>query len=473
LYETVIAGGTVVTPGGARHADVAISDGRVARIAAGDEALEARRTIDARGLFVLPGGVDPHVHAPPTGLAADPEPDSTEGPTRMSRAALLGGTTTLIDFATADGSPTLAAGVERREGHWRDALCDHAFHVLLRDDLDTPQLDEIADLVASGNPSFKIFTTAGLPARKSRLHVAAGKALAALERIARAGGILTVHGEDDELVRWGYEHAARERRISLVEMPRVRSSLAEEVAFRRMITLARRVEGACIYFMHVTSREGVEAIIEARSRGAAVYGEVLHNFLVFDASYYERSDGALFHTYPSLRGAEHHDALASAVLDGHLSVVATDGSLGARSRKLEGRTLLDARGGHSGVQVRLAVAYTELVHRRGMSLEAFVQRTATAPARIFGLHQSKGVLQEGNDADIVLFDPADHRTLRAADLIEADYSVWDGYEVAGWPRSVMLRGAVVVERDAIIGAPAGRLVRSRQVDDAVRGGASL
>ena len=471
MYAAVISGGTVVTPDGARAADIAIADGRIVRIADPGSAPDAERRIDASGLLVVPGGIDAHVHAAPMGLGADEEADSTDGAALMSRAALLGGTTTLIDFARPSAG-SLAAGLERRIRHWRDAACDHAFHILLRSDLDERQLDEIPTLVRAGHPSFKIFTTSGLPSRRSPLYVNTSAALAALTRIAAAGGILTVHGEDEDLVRAGYEAAEREGRTALSEMPVVRSALAEEVAFRRTITLARHVDGAAVYFMHVTGRDGVAAITEARSRGQSVYGETLHNYLVFDASYYDRPDGPLYHTYPSLRSTSHRDAIADGLVLGDLSAVSTDGALGSRARKLEGRTLLDVRGGHAGVQARLAVAYTELVEKRGVSVEAFVQRTATAPARIFGLYPRKGAIVEGADADLVLLEPG-RRTLRAAELIEADYSVWDGYEASVHPRVVLLRGIVAVEHGALTAQSRGRLVGERRIDDAIRAGPAV
>jgi dihydropyrimidinase len=467
MYDTLVSGGVVVTPDGVRGVDIAIANGRIEALLERPHASSADEIVDATGLVVLPGGVDAHVHAAPTGLGAVAEPFTRDPPGTMGRAALLGGTTTLIDFAfSVNGS--LREGIARKEAQWRAAPCDHAFHVLLRDDVDRGQLDELAGLVADGHPSVKVFMTNGAPSRAQRLRLDLGSLHDVLRIVAGGRGILAVHAEDDELVRHGYAVAEAAGRTALAAIPDVRSALAEELAIREVTTLARRVSGAAVYIMHVTSADGVAAIREARSAGVSVYGEALHNYLVFDASVYERSDGALFHTFPSLRPAADREALVAAALQGHLATIATDAGLGGRERKLAGRTLNDVRGGHVGVQTRLAVAYTELVHRRGLPVEELARRTATTPARLFGLG-AKGSIAPGYDADLALVEVSKRR-LRGEDLVEADYSVWQDYEAAAWPRRVLLRGRTVMTDGQISDATSGRAVAGRRVDEGVHAG---
>src|ERR671923_273437 len=225
--------------------------------------------------------------------------------------------------------------------------------------------------------------------------------------------------------------------------------------------------GAGTYFVHVTAKEGLDAVAEARSRGLPIYGEVLTLALSFTADRYREPDGMKYHTYPSLKGEEDHRYLWDGLLRGELSFTATDSSFTTFLDKLAGRNVVDVRGGNIGIEIRMGVNYTEAVVRRGMSLEDYAAVTSTNAAKLLGLYPRKGAIAIGSDADITIIDPAVQKTLSMADLHVRDYSPWEGWQVEGWPTTVILRGKVMVDNGRLLGSPTdGRLI-PRKIDPAV------
>ncbi len=278
-----------------------------------------------------------------------------------------------------------------------------------------------------------------------------GHLWAIMETAARHGGILAIHAEDDDLVMYMYERLEREGRTDIEHMPLVHSAMSEDISFRRVLRLARYVEGAAVYFVHVSAGAGVEAIAEARGEGRAIYGETLHHYATFTAEAYLRPDGVMFHTYPSLKHEEDRQQLWAGLKNGTLSTVATDELCTPRAIKVRSRHVADATGGHVGVETRVPIIYTEGVSKRGMSLERFVAVTSTQRGEDPRPLSAQGRDRPGQRRRLVVFDPTVRRTLRSADLHGSDYSAWDGWEVHGWPSLVILRGKVVVENGKLSG----------------------
>src|SRR5881296_4620663 len=451
MLDLVIRGGQVITPQGVGARDVGIEGERIVAVTAPDTLpRDAARIIDATGKLVIPGGIDQHVHThwpiPALGgghtLSAPPE--------QVSRAAICGGTTTLVDFAVWEPGMTIARAIEGKEKVWRPGYTDYALHVMLQGAVPHEVIAQIPETIGAGFPSFKIFTTDVRPQGKGRM-IRLGHLWAIMEASSRHGGILAIHAEDDDLVMYMYERLEREGRTDIQHMPLVHSAMSEDISFRRVLRLARYVEGAAVYFVHVSAGAGVAAIAEARGEGRAIYGETLHHYATFTADAYLRPDGVLFHTYPSLKHEEDRERLWSGLTSGTLSTVATDELCTPRAIKVRSRHVADATGGHVGVETRVPIIYTEGVSKRGMSLERFVAVTSTNAAKVLGLYPRKGTLAPGSDADVVVFDPAVRRTLRAADLHGSDYSAWEGWEVHGWPETVLLRGKIVVDRGKLLG----------------------
>jgi dihydropyrimidinase len=468
MIDTLIQGDRVVTLHGTGAWDVVISGERIAAVLAPGTIAErdAARVIDARGKIVIPGGIDPHIHCkfPIVGYwSAPPEP--------VSRAALFGGTTTLIDFAIWSQGQTLRETLEQRDADcWRDqCYCDYGFHILLNGRIPPEIIDEIPEAVQAGHPTVKIFTTEVRPER-SNWKVNFGEIWEVLKVLARHNGLACIHAEDNDLVMHMYEKLIREGRARFHNMPEVHSSLSEDLSFRRIIRLAENVERATLYMMHTSARTGVEAIAESRAKGFPIYGEALHQYALFTSDDYRKPGGQIYHTYPSLRTKNDHKAMWQGMADGSISSVATDGLCTTYAVKTAGDRIDNTVGGNVGVEPRVSVMYTELVVRRGRSLQHFVDLVSAKAARIFGLYPRKGVIAPGSDADIVILDPALGRAIRKEDLHESDYTPWEGYEAAAWPALTMLRGKVAVEDGRFLGDRRdGRLLK-RRIDDAVLDG---
>jgi dihydropyrimidinase len=267
-----------------------------------------------------------------------------------------------------------------------------------------------------------------------------------------------------------YDRLTREGRTSFEHMAEVHSTLSEDLAFRRVIRLAEHVEGAALYMVHVSAAEGVAAVTEARAKGLPIYGETLHHYASDTSEDAKRPIGQISPTYPSLKGERDCQALWEGMARGNIVTVATDGICTPLQVKLQGSRIDDVTGGNAGVEPRVGVMYTETVARRGFSLERFVNLTSANAARIFGLYPRKGAIAVGSDADIAILDPSLDRVLTKEDLHETDYSPWEGWRIAGWPVTTILRGKVVVEDGELLADASYGRRQARKVDGSILNG---
>jgi dihydropyrimidinase len=470
MLDVIVANGTVVTPAGAALAEVGIEGERIAAVAApGTLPRGSARVIDATGKVVVPGGVEPHTHLAHPIMTRPDEPGTTLGPEDDTRGMAIGGTTTHIDFCYVRPGSEIARVIEARAARWKgQSHVDYAFHVTLAGALDLRVFDQIGEAIQQGFPSFKVFTTNVLPPHPARHgnRLDFGRIHLLMERAAALGGLVVVHGEDEDLVQFNYERFRAEGRLAGENLHLVHTKLSELLAFRRTTALARAT-GCAVYFVHTSAREGVEAIAEARAAGQPVYGETLHQYACFNAEQYRAPRGFCAHTYPSLKFPEDQAALWDGLVHGGLSTLATDEYPTPLAVKLRGRTIEDVTGGNVGAEARMGIAWSEGVARRGMSLTRFADVTATNAARIFGLYPGKGVIAPGSDADLAVIDPGVRKTLTRDDFHVTDYSPWEGWSVTGWPVLTMLRGKVISDGARLLGSPAdGRLV-SRRIDGSV------
>jgi dihydropyrimidinase len=456
MFDLVIRGERVVTPQGVEPREIAVKDGLIAALAAPGTfpSAQAARVIDAGDGIVMPGGIDPHVHcswhmpAPgpgkPAGLSGPPE--------QVSRAALWGGTTTLIDFAACkpdrEGDESSSQGLrEAIEARDRDfagrCYCDYAYHVMLRGRVPPAVIAELAEAVEAGYPTVKLFTTDITPSRRGRM-VRFGDLWEIFKVLSGAGGLAVIHAEDNDIVMHMYDKLFAENRTAFEHMAEVHNTLSEDLSFRRIIRLAENVAGMALYMMHVSAAAGVQAIAESRTRGFPIYGETLHQYLLYSSDDYRRPNGQIYHTYPSLKSKRDQQALWDGLASGALHSIATDEVCCKLAVKVQGSRIDDVTGGNSGVEPRVAVMYTETVDKRGYSLEKFVDLVSTNAARILGLYPRKGAIAVGSDADLTILDAGQRRTVRAQDLHESDYTPWEGKEVGAWPTVTVLRGKVMV-----------------------------
>jgi len=470
VLDLVIRGGQVITPEGVGVRDVGIEGERIAAVALGGTLpTGSARVIDAAGVIVAPGGVEPHAHLAHAIMSHPDEPAATLGPEEDTKGMACGGTTTHVDFAYVRPGGSIQDVVEQRAARWKgNSYIDYTFHITLAGALELKVFEQIPEAIQGGFPSFKVFTTNVLPPHPKRAgnRIDFGRIHLAMEKVAARGGIMVVHGEDEDLVQFNYERFREEGRMGGENLHLVHTKLSELLAFRRTIALARAA-GAAVYFVHTSAREGVESIREARALGLPVYGETLHQYACFNAEYYKTPRGFCSHTYPSLKFPEDQAALWDGLVKDGLSTLATDEYPTNLALKLKGKTIEDVTGGNLGAEARMGIAFTEGVGKRGMSLQRFADVTATNAARIMGLYPQKGVIAVGSDADLVLIDPTIRKTLTRDDFHVSDYSPWEGWQVSGWPVMTLLRGKVIAERGKLLGSTAdGRLV-SRRIDPAV------
>jgi len=471
MLDIVVSGGLAVLPSGVEPADVGVAGEHIVAIGAPGSLspIGVGRTVDASGQIVIPGGIDPHVHC----LWAMPLPGRTEHQLTdpaavVTRAALFGGTTTTIDFALVEPGDTVQQAIERRQKQWADACYgDYAFHTMVQGKIVPEILPQLAEAVGAGHPSVKIFTTDITPSRKGRM-VDFGDIWEVLKVLAQAGGIAAIHAEDNDIVMHMYEKLTREDRTGFENMAEVHNTLSEDLSFNRVIRLAANIEGAALYMMHTSAATGVAAIAAARAKGVPIYGETLHQYLMYTAEDYRRPNGQIYHTYPSLKFREDQEALWKATDHGAIQTVATDEICCPLRIKLQGRRIDDTTGGNAGVEPRLSLIYTETVEKRGYGLPDFVGLVSTNAAKIMGLYPRKGALAVGSDADIVLLDPRHRKIVRAAELHEADYTPWEGRDLAAWPSLVMLRGKVVVENGTFSGDLKDGQFLPRKVPEEIR-----
>ena len=484
MIDLIIRGGQVVTPWGVGDWDVAVEGDKIIAVTTpGSLTGEVGRVIDASGKIVVPGGIEPHAHvAMPiwTSVTQHPHvapatpmqpPAETAPPEEATRSALFGGTTTILDFAHVVPSTDISSAIEEKNARWRgNSYCDYSYHCMLLGDIPTRIVDEVPEAIQAGFPSFKVFTTDIMPASRIPPGVGwqmrMGHISAVMEQAAANGGLVTVHSEDDDMVKYNYEKLDRDERTEWFNIHEVHTNMVEDVSFRRVLRMAEWT-GAAVYFVHVSAREGVNAIREARGRGQAVYGETLHNYACFNSDDYKKPDGMKYHTYPSLKSEADRQALWQGLLKGDLNAMATDEFCSTYSVKTQGRTINDITGGHSGTEARMGITYSVGVGDLGMSLQRFVDVTSANAAKIMGLYPRKGAIAPGSDADLVLIDPSIRRNLDLSDLHISDYSIWEGWPINGWPVTTVFRGKVVVENGQFFGTlGSGQLVR-RQIDQDV------
>lgn len=472
MLDLVIRRGQVVTPQGVGELDIGIQGEKIAAVGhSGTLAADAGRTIDAGGKIVIPGGIEPHAHI---GIPVPPDWTGqaevmTQPPEAASRAAAFGGVTTVIDFAGdlsrkalsgLSRRPMLETLERRREVFRTHCYTDFAFHYIIAGEVRPETVGEIREALEEGVGSFKIFTV------NHPVRVPWGHLWEVFAEVAKHGGMMAVHAEDDEIVRYMTEKLNREGHNQGHNLHLVHNNLSEDLAFRNVIRLAKHT-GVGVYFVHVTAKEGVTAIAEARSQGQAVYGEALHNYLQFTCEDYKKPGGTAIHTYPAIKFAADREALIAGVLDGRIATTATDEYTTYKGPKLWGDTIETVCGGHNGIETRIPVVFTKFVVERNLLLPRFVDITSANAAKTLGLYPQKGAIQPGSDADLCLIDPTLKKTLTLSDLhADSDYSIWEGFECKGYPVMTILRGKVIIENGKLIGSSSdGRWLKRRVANE--------
>ena len=475
MFDLVIRSDRVVTPSGVAACDLAVQGEKIVAVGAAGSfgADTTQRLIDATGKIVMPGGIDPHVHL----KWYSPHPDGsvtyTDPPSVVGRAALYGGTTTMIDFVRWTHGKTIRQAIDDRHKDWTgQCQCDYSFHVMVEGALPPELFGQLAEVLRAGYPTIKMFTTDITPSRRGRM-VDFGDIWEVFKVVADAHGMCVIHGEDNDIVMHMYDKVIRENRTGFENMAEVHNAMSEDLSFRRVLGLAKNVPGIALYFMHVSAAFGVEAIREARAKGMPIYGETLHQYLMYTSEDYKRPNGQIYHTYPSIKAQSDQNALWAGMVDNTIQTVATDEVCCSLKDKIQGKRVDDTTGGNVGVEPRVSLMYSEMVGRRGYSLEKFVDLVSTNAAKIMGLYPRKGALTAGADADIVVLDPSRRFVLTKEMLHESDYSPWEGHEMLAWPTTTVLRGKVVVDGGQFLGDLKDGQFLPRKISEECRSGTIL
>jgi dihydropyrimidinase len=446
--SVLIRGGRIVTAADDYVADLYIEDETISLIGESLD-LAADRVIDAAGKYVLPGCVDPHTHLDmPFGGTVTID-DVEAGQT----SAAFGGTTCHVDFVIQPQGSTFAAALEE----WRSKaagkqLIDMGYHMAVTDLENGGTLEELATLPEQGVTSYKLFM-----AYKGALMVDDETLFRTMEVASQTGALVMVHAENGDVIDVLVKQALAAGNTEPLYHALTRPPEAEGEATNRAIQLAH-LAGAPLYVVHVTCKEAVEPIAEARDKGWDVWGETCTQYFFnsLDDIAKPNFEGAKYVYSPPVRDKSNWDVLWNAVRTDVLSVISTDhcAFLFDGQKTLGKDDFSKIPNGGPGLENRLQMIHEFGVREGRLSLNRMVELLATNPARLFGLYPRKGTIAVGSDADIVVFDPEKQVTLSAkTHHSKSDYNLFEGTTVTGSPEVVLLRGQVLVENDELVAAP--------------------
>jgi dihydropyrimidinase len=449
-FDLVIRGGTVATASDIMQADVGIHGETI--VALGRNLAAGRREIDARGKFVLPGGVDSHTHIEQLSASGLMNADTFESATT---AAAFGGTTTVISFAAQHVGMSLAKVVEdyHRVAE-RGAVVDYAFHMIIADPTEAVLNEELPALVKGGQSSIKVFMT------YDRLKLDDEKLLDVLAAARENRALVMVHAENHGMITWMSKRliarGCREPKYHALSHPRG----GEAEAFTRVIACAALIDQPIMIY-HVSTAEGAAVIRQARGQGLNIFAETCPQYLLMTKADLDRPglQGAKWMCSPPLREASDQKALWQALALGDLQVISSDHAPYAfdHTGKLaagEEPSFKQIANGLPGLEARLPLLFSAMISKGRFDLTRFVAWTATEPAKIYGLHPRKGSIAIGSDADIAIWDPKKKVTFSDETVKDrAGYTPWAGRTVKGWPATVLRRGEVIVENARLNAAP--------------------
>lgn len=466
---TVLYGGRVVTADRTVEAAVRIVDGRVTEIGAPTPA-PGEDTIDCAGCLLVPGGIETHTHLD---LECGPELTTVDDFASGTRAALAGGTTTVLDFATQFHGQSLQEGLDRwhakADGH---AVTDYGFHMAMTEW--KPEFAaQMADVVADGISSFKLYM-----AYEGSMMVTDDQILQALRAAGELGATIGFHCENGPLITERIREEIAAGHTGVHFHPKTRPAEFEREAINRLGVTAQLAD-ARHYVVHLSSDGSLPEIAAARARGARMTVETCPQYLLLDDSAYGQADDGpeaelqarRFMMSPPLRPAGTAEGLWQALAEGEIQFVGTDHcSFLLHGQKDQPSVFNQVPNGAPGIELRMILLWSEGVEQGRLTPERFVEVTSTNAAKYFGLYPRKGTIAVGSDADIVVIDPAAHGAVRHADLHDAcDYTPYEGRTLTGRVRDVFLQGRHVVRDGALAEVlEPGEYLRRGLPDDTVR-----
>lgn len=443
MLDLIIKNGRVVTHSGVRKLDIGVQNEKIS-VLASELSDVSHKTIDASGKLVLPGMFDCHTHMGIPILNTHSIDDFESG----SVAAAFGGITSIIDFTVQEKGQTLRESIEARlkKAHGKSHV-DYGLHVNVTDDPEN-RLSEIPRLAHEGFRFFKVFSTY----RQAGMMLSWDQFRLILQKVDDHGGLLFLHAEDNDLVETMTDEHLENGQTSARYHPLSRTCEAEAYAIKIAAEIAGELD-ASIYIVHLSSKAGLEAGLEARKNGVNIYLETCPQYLLLTDEKYQQKNGHFWITTPPLRKQEDCAALWRAVADGDIDVVATDHCPFTMQQKNDGGGQFHLTpNGIPGVETLFPLLYTYGVEKGRIRLSRLLELLAEKPAQLFGLEGEKGTIQIGADADFVIWNPNRKSHLQAKNLHgNADWSPYEGMEIAGELDYTILRGHILVNHGKFTG----------------------
>ena len=400
--------------------------------------VSADTVIDAAGKLVMPGGIDPHVHLDMPFMGTYSSDNYETG----TRAALYGGTTMVIDFVLQTQGKSLQSALNEWKGR-SDSNCvgDYSFHMAVTDFNENTKKEIQHFIEEEGITSFKTFM-----AYKGALMIDDRQMIGLMEEVKKQGGLINVHATNGDMIDYLVQKHRAEGKLSPLYHYLSQPEVTEAEASERFVDMAN-FTGCPGYIVHLTCEGALNAVRNATRRNQKTFVETCIQYLIIDASLYEKEDGAKWVMSPPLREKKDQATLWAGINQGLVQVVATDHCPFMWEQKLMGKDdFSKIPNGHPAIENRMELLFSEGVVKNKITLNKYVEISSTNAAKIFGMFPRKGTIAVGSDADIVIMDPNQKHTLSAAaHHMNVDYSGYEGWEVTGKVKTVLLRGKVVID----------------------------
>jgi len=437
MNPLLIKNGRIITPEKTFTGDILTIGKKIVAVGQNLHAPESRtQIVDASGLLVMPGGIDPHVHFElPVGNGIVSSDDFYSG----SRAALAGGTTTIIDFVTPEPGQSLPDALAERQKLAEKSACDYGLHMSVTEW--RPDIEKELEICAEkGATSVKVYM-----AYKETIGLEEDKLFKVMLAANKLGLVVLVHCEDGDRISETRDRFLAEEKRTPRYHPLSRPAACESDAIQRALHMAEEA-GSQLYIVHISTAEGVAALHQARERGVSAHGETCPHYLLLDEEKYNLppKEAVEYVMSPPLRNKRHQQPLWDALADGTLQSVGTDHCPFTLQQKFAGiADFTKIPNGVAGVEHRLSLLYTYGVKKNKISLPQFVNLVSTSPAKLFGLYPRKGTLLPGSDADIVLWDGNADETIFAKSMRQhCDHTIYEGWKISGKPSLVISGGRI-------------------------------
>ena len=410
--------------------------------------------IDGSGCYVFPGFIDTHTHFDLEVGSTVTADDFVTG----TKAAVVGGTTTVLDFATQERGMTLMEAFRKWENKAKGSSCNYGFHMAVSE-WNEARIAEIPLMIENGVTSFKMYMV------YDNMRLSDGVIYEAIKHLAKEDCIIGIHCENDDIIKARVKELKAAGKIASRYHAVSRPNVVEADGIGRLMDAAY-LAGGPAWVVHLSTKEGLAIARRARERGQEVYLESCPQYLVLEEKMYDEPDGAKYVMSPPLRSKEDQEALVQAMGSGEIDWIGTDHCSFTMAQKAAGKEdFSKTPNGGAGVQNRAEIVYTRAVRGGYIDMVAMGQLLSTRAAKLFGMYPRKGTLQPGSDADVVIFDPNAPHTIHAStNLHNCDNSPYEGYEAAGRTRDVILNGAFVVENGQLVAAGKGEYIHRDRCD---------